>query len=107
MASGLNGQKFAFHGYLPIDIQTRNSALAKLEKESRNNIQTQLFMETPYRNEKLFRAIIQVCRPETRLCVACDVTGSNEWIRTLSIKKWQNEKALPIHKLPTVFAILA
>ena len=106
MASGLNGQRFAFHGYLPIAEAERNKAITLLETESTKRNQTQLFIETPYRNEKLFTALLMHCRPQTMLCVATDITLSNEKIQTHSIKLW---KSLPIpllNKHPSMFLLL-
>ena len=104
MASGMNGQSFVFHGYLPIDRNERVAALQRLEKEMQNRKQTQIFIETPYRNQHLFIDLIQTCQPNTRLCVACNLTASDGFVRTLSIKEWQ--KSTPeLHKKPTIFII--
>jgi len=106
MASGLNGQRFAFHGYLPIAEAERNKTISFLEAESAKRYQTQLFIETPYRNEKLFTALLAHCRPQTMLCVATDITLAKEKIQTHSIKQW---KSLPIpllNKHPTIFLLL-
>ena len=105
MASGLNGQNFAFNGYLPIDPQERRKLLKGLEKKSRELGQTQLFMETPYRNEKLFAELVRTLRPDTLLCIGADLTLKTEWIRTMTISKW-NGKAPGLHKRPAIFAIL-
>lgn len=105
MASGLSGQSFVFHGYLPIDRQDRARALRHLEKEAQQRVQTQIFMETPYRNDALFADILANCQPHTRLCVACNVTAPDALIRTLSIREWKS--AVPdLRKKPTVFLLL-
>jgi 16S rRNA (cytidine1402-2'-O)-methyltransferase len=105
MASGLNGQNFAFNGYLPIDPQERRKLLKGLEKKSRELGQTQLFMETPYRNEKLFTELVRTLRPDTLLCIGADLTLKTEWIRTMTISQW-NGKTPGLHKRPAIFAIL-
>ncbi len=104
MASGLNGQNFHFHGYLPIDAAHRNRLLKDLEQESIRSGTTQIFIETPYRNNALLDAIIQHCRPETRLCIAVDITGISEQIRTRTVRDWQKNKP-ELHKRPAVFLI--
>jgi 16S rRNA (cytidine1402-2'-O)-methyltransferase len=91
MASGLNGQCFAFHGYLPIEEAERKKTLLALEVESTKRKQTQMFIETPYRNEKLFQALLANCRPNTRLCVATDITLASEQITTCTIAQWKNQ----------------
>ena len=104
MASGFNGQSFAFHGYLPIEKQKRIQAIKSLEKDSANKKQTQIFMETPFRNDHLLLDVLNSCQSHTQLCVAKDINGSEEMIRTLSIKDWK--KSIPqLHKVPTVFLI--
>jgi 16S rRNA (cytidine1402-2'-O)-methyltransferase len=104
MASGFNGQSFAFHGYLPIDKTKRQQKIRELEQEVYQKEQTQIFMETPYRNEQLFQDILQCCRPFTRLCVGRDVSGGQQMISTKSIKDWKKSK-LELHKIPTVFLL--
>jgi 16S rRNA (cytidine1402-2'-O)-methyltransferase len=106
MASGLNGQRFAFHGYLPVDKAEVTHALKQLIKESKTNQQTQLFIETPYRNNALFSLLLQVLPPEAQLCVALDVTGKSEYIQTKPIRKWRKEKK-EWPKLPALFLFLA
>ena len=104
MASGLNGQCFAFHGYLPIDSTARIGKIQELEKISISLRQTQIFIEAPYRNQKLLEQIVQVCRETTDLCIASQLTDPNELIMTKSIKAWR--QALPvINKIPTIFLI--
>ncbi|MDX1332337.1 MAG: SAM-dependent methyltransferase [Robiginitalea sp.] len=105
MASGLNGQNFAFNGYLPIEAQERKKLLRGLEKKSRELGQTQLFMETPYRNDKLFAELLRTLRPDTLLCIAVDLTLKTEWIRTMTISQWHG-KTPDLHKRPAIFAIL-
>lgn len=94
MASGFNGQSFAFHGYLPIEATQRIRRLKQLETQAQSEKQTQLFIETPYRNEKLFKDILSACSPTTRLCVAAGLTTEAEWIKTYSLKEWK-KKGLP------------
>lgn len=107
MASGLNGQRFAFHGYLPAKDGERRKALLDLEAESHKRHQTQLFIETPYRNRALFDTTLQACRPSTRLCVATDLTQPGESVRTLSIAQWKKETPPDFERRPTVFLLLA
>lgn len=104
MASGMNGQRFQFHGYLPIDNVARRKAIRDLEADSQKNNCTQIFIETPYRNNPLIKEIIQTCRPETRFCIAVDITAPSESIQTKSIKNWQSQ--IPdIHKRPAIFLL--
>lgn len=107
MASGLNGQRFAFQGYLPAKEGDRQKALRELENESRKRGQTQLFIETPYRNRALFDAILQHCQPNTRLCVATDLTLSSESVQTRSIAGWKKSLPPDLDRRPSVFLILA
>lgn len=105
MASGLNGQSFVFHGYLPIDRNDRGRALRFMEKEAQQRFQTQIFMETPYRNNQLMGDIIAHCQPETRVCVACNITAPDAFVQTKTIREWKSQ--LPdLHKKPTVFLLL-
>lgn len=106
MGSGLNGQRFAFHGYLPIDAKDRQQAIRELEKESKQKNQTQLFIETPYRNQTVFNDLVKTLAPSTQLCVAYDVTGSAEMIKTKAVSEWRNEKVV-LDKLPCVFLLLS
>lgn len=104
MASGFNGQSFAFHGYLPIDSSKRVSKIKYLEMQSYKDNQTQLFIETPYRNQKLAEDIIENCKPHTQLCIAMNISCDDEWIVTKSVKSWKGN--LPdMQKTPTVFLI--
>ena len=107
MASGLNGQRFAFHGYLPVSEADRNKAIVDLEAESRRLDQTQVAIETPYRNDSLFRSLLSICRPDTLLCVATDITLATETITTRSIAAWRNAARPELTKRPTVFLLLA
>ena len=104
MASGLNGQHFSFHGYLPIENSQRTKALKELEAETRKKGTTHIFIETPYRNNQMFSAIIASLQPDIRLCVAVDITGPGEFIRTLPLKEWK--KQVPeLHKKTVIFLI--
>ena len=91
MGSGFNGQSFAFNGYLPIEQEERIKALKKLEWKVYNEDQTQIFMETPYRNGKMIADILKACKPQTRLCIASGLTTPDEYIRTLTIKQWKEQ----------------
>lgn len=107
MASGLNGQCFAFHGYVPIEEVERKKTLLALEAESAKRRQTQLFIETPYRNDKLLHALLTHCRPQTRLCLATDLTLSSEQIITRSIAQWKQQPLPMLNKRPSLFLMLA
>jgi 16S rRNA (cytidine1402-2'-O)-methyltransferase len=106
MASGLNGQQFQFVGYLPIDNSQRAKSIRQLEEESLKKNCTQLFIETPYRNNQLIETLIKTCRPNTRLCIAANITGKNEFIKTKTISEW-NKQLPDLHKQPAIFCILA
>ncbi len=104
MASGMSGQSFVFHGYLPIDRGERSKALKQLEKDARQKQQTQIFMETPYRNNQMLGDVLSACAGDSRLCVACNVTAPDAFIKTKTIKDWKGQ--LPdLHKKPTVFLL--
>jgi 16S rRNA (cytidine1402-2'-O)-methyltransferase len=103
-ASGMNGQNFVFHGYLPINSKDRNTKIKQLEKSVRSLNQTQIFMETPYRNNKLFDAILKNCLLDTNLCIASNITSNNEKIITRSIEEWKCFN-INIDKQPTIFLI--
>lgn len=106
MASGLNGQRFAFNGYLPVEKNQRTSAIRRLEERARREHQTQLFIEAPYRNNQLLEALCTVLQPDTAICVACDLTLPTQTIRTLPSGKWKTERTkLNLHKRNTVFLI--
>lgn len=104
MASGMNGQSFTFNGYLPIEKEEKKSALKFLEKLSFDKNQSQIFIETPYRNNKLLEDLIQILHPETHLCVATDITLPTEYIKTKKINAWKKEK-VDLHKRPTIFIV--
>ena len=105
MASGFNGQSFAFHGYLPIEPAARAKALKRLESLAVNENQTQLFIETPYRNARMMADIMRACRPQTRLCVAAGLTTPQEYIRTLTVKQWRETKMPELAKVPAIFVL--
>ena len=105
MASGFNGQSFAFHGYLPIDPAARTKALKRLESLAISENQTQLFIETPYRNARMVADIMRACRPQTRLCVAAGLTTPQEYIRTLTVKQWRETKMPELAKVPAIFVL--
>ncbi|MYM83700.1 SAM-dependent methyltransferase [Duganella sp. FT50W] len=106
MASGLNGQSFAFNGYLPTDAAQRASRLKDLEQRSRKEKQTQLFIETPYRNAALLEALVTTCAPGTLICVATDLSLPSETIRTMTAAQWKTTAPPDFHKKPTVFLLL-
>ena len=107
MASGLDGQQFAFHGYLPAREPERSQKIGALEKDSRRLGQTQLFIETPYRNAAIFQALLATCQGETRLCIATDLTLPDETIVTRTVAQWRKAPAPSLEKRPTVFLMLA
>lgn len=102
MASGMNGQHFTFHGYLPVDLREGARLIRELEKESRRSMQTHMFIETPYRNNRLLRMLLSTLAPETSLCVAVDLTGNSEFIRTSSVRKWRKDRP-ELPRLPAIF----
>lgn len=104
MASGMNGQKFSFHGYLPIDKLERKKAIQNLEQESKRQKCTQIFMETPYRNNQLLNDLIQFGQASTLLCVAANLTMEDEFILTQPLKNWAKKKA-DLHKKPAIFLL--
>lgn len=106
MASGLNGQSFAFRGYIPAKTDDRRKALKALEKQSKSEVQSEIIIETPYRNDSLFADMLQVLSPGTRICVAADITLPSQFIRTASVAAWK-KSGLVIGKRPCVFIILA
>lgn len=104
MASGFNGQSFTFHGYLPIDKIARANKLRELENAAERYDQTQIFIETPFRNNPMLEEILRSCKSETRLCIACDLTSEQEFVKTKSVKDWK--AAVPeLHKKPVIFLI--
>jgi len=104
IGSGFNGQQFTFHGYLPIEQSERRKTIKLMESIQRDSGYTQIFMETPFRNEKLFEELIQVCHPDTLLSVARNITTEKELVKTLPIKDWNKQKP-PLHKQPCIFSI--
>lgn len=104
MGSGFNGQSFAFHGYLPIEPGERTKRLKELEVRIYTEHQTQLFIETPYRNNKMMEEILKTCRPQTKLCIAANITCEGEYIRTKTVKEWKGN--LPdLNKIPCIFLL--
>ena len=106
MASGMNGQQFEFVGYLPIDNGERIKAITALELTSQKKHSTQIFIETPYRNNQLIDTLLKTCKPSTRLCIAAELTGVNESIKTKTITEWKKEK-VDLHKKPAIFLLQA
>jgi len=106
MASGMNGQNFAFNGYLPIDGSERKKFIKNLEKKSREENQSQIFIETPYRNNKMLEELIKNLAPSTRICVAADITLPTEYIKTKTAINWKKEN-VDLHKRPCIFIIQA
>ena len=104
MGSGFNGQSFAFHGYLPIEPGERAKKLKALEQRVYNEHQTQLFIETPYRNNKMIEDILHNCRPQTKLCIAADITCEGEYIKTKTVKEWKG-KVPDLSKIPCIFLL--
>lgn len=105
MGSGFNGQSFAFNGYLPVEVPQRIKALKKLENKVWNDDQTQLFIETPYRNAKMFETIVNNLKPQTKLCVAAGITCTEEYIKTKTVAQWKKEKLPDLGKIPAIFLI--
>jgi len=104
MASGLNGQNFAFRGYLPVKPNERSRELASLEKKIKSSGQTQIFIETPYRNNQMVEEILKSCSPSTLLCIAANITGENEFIATKTVQQWKG-KVPDLHKQPVIFLL--
>ena len=104
MASGMNGQSFTFNGYLPIEKSEKKSALKSLEKLSHDKNQSQIFIETPYRNNKMLEDILQTVNSSTQICIATDITLPTEYIKTMSASQWKNTK-VDLHNRPTIFII--
>lgn len=104
MASGFNGQSFTFHGYLPIDKAQRNKRIKDLESQAERFKQTQLFIETPFRNNQLLDEILKTCKPATRLCIACNLTAADEMVQTKTIADWKKQPT-DLHKRPTIFLL--
>ncbi|MDR2139654.1 MAG: SAM-dependent methyltransferase [Tannerella sp.] len=104
MASGFNGQRFAFHGYLPLDASAQAERIRAMEARIYSQNETQIFIETPYRNDKLMADLVRVCRPLTKLCVASGITCEDEWIRTLTVRDWKNRMP-ELNKKPALFLL--
>ena len=107
MGSGLNGQSFAFHGYLPVAEGERDAALRALEDESRKLGRTQIFIETPYRNERMLDALLKLLKPDTLLCIACDLNTANETLLTRSVRDWRKAGRPALARRPALFLLLA
>jgi 16S rRNA (cytidine1402-2'-O)-methyltransferase len=106
MASGMNGQSFSFHGYLPIDSLEKKKAVAQLEQDSLKKNTAQVFIETPYRNNQLIKDLLQHCHPQTKLCIAVDITAPTQWIKTKTVAEWKKE-TVDIHKRLAIFLLQA
>jgi 16S rRNA (cytidine1402-2'-O)-methyltransferase len=104
MGSGFNGQSFTFHGYLPIDKIERSKRIKELESLAIKNDQTQLFIETPFRNNPMLEEILKTCNPTTKLCIAADLTAETELLQTKTIEQWR-KKVPELHKRPTIFLL--
>ena len=106
MASGMNGQQFEFVGYLPIDVYERVKAVKEMETNSQRKHSTQIFIETPYRNNQLLETLFKTCKPSTKLCIASELTSGNEFVKTKTIADWKKEKT-DFHKKPVIFLLYA
>ncbi|MFT3683241.1 MAG: SAM-dependent methyltransferase [Ferruginibacter sp.] len=106
MASGMNGQQFEFVGYLPIDNNERIKTIRELEAASLKKNSTQIFIETPYRNDQLIDTVLKTCKPSTKFCIAAELTGTNEYVKTKTIADWKKEKT-GFHKKPVIFLLKA
>lgn len=106
IASGCNGQNFSFNGYLPVKENERAKALRRFEKQSSEENRTQIFIETPYRNMKLFQEMLSLLSPDTRLSIACDITTDKEYIRTMTVREWKKQTP-DLHKRPAIFILYA
>ena len=106
MGSGMNGQSFAFNGYLPAKTDERRAAIKNLEKTSQAHRQTEIFIETPYRNDAMFADLLQICQPSTRICIAANITMPDCYIKTRKVSEWRKEN-ITIGKRPCVFLMLA
>ena len=106
MASGMNGQQFEFVGYLPIDNGERIKTIKELETTSQKKRSTIIFIETPYRNNQLIESLLRTCKPTTKICIAAELTGTNEFVKTKTVSDWKNEK-IDFHKKPVIFLLLA
>jgi len=106
MASGMNGQSFSFHGYLPIDSLEKKKAITQLEQDSQKKTTAQIFIETPYRNNQLIKDLLQHCHPQTKICIAVDITAPTQWIKTKTVAQWKKE-TVDIHKRLAIFLLQA
>jgi 16S rRNA (cytidine1402-2'-O)-methyltransferase len=106
MASGMNGQNFSFHGYLPIDSLEKKKVVVQLEQDSLKKSTTQIFIETPYRNNQLIKDLLQYCHPQTKICIAVDITAPTQWIKTKTVTQWKKE-TVDIHKRLAIFLLHA
>ena len=106
MASGMSGQQFEFNGYLPIDVTERIKAIKEMESISQRKRSSQIFIETPFRNNQIIETLLKTCKPNTKLCIAAELTGPNEYIKTKTIAEWQKEKT-DFHKKPVIFLLFA
>ena len=106
MGSGMNGQQFSFLGYLPIEQSERMKKIKAIEAESKQKQSTQIFIETPYRNNQMLEALLQTCHPQTRICIAADLTSPSEFIQTKTVEQWKKKKP-ELHKRPAIFLIQA
>jgi 16S rRNA (cytidine1402-2'-O)-methyltransferase len=104
MASGMNGQQFEFVGYLPIDNGERIKTIKELETASQKKRSTIIFIETPYRNNQLIESLLRTCKPTTKICIAAELTGNNEFVKTKTVSEWKNEKT-DFHKKPVIFLL--
>ena len=107
MGSGFNGQKFTFHGYLPIDKGDRSKKIKELESQSLHQKMTQIFIETPFRNNQLFSELLRVLKPNTKLCIAANLTGPQEFIKTKSVQQWKADTTIDLHKIPAIFLLFS
>ena len=107
MGSGMNGQSFCFHGYLPIESSERKKRIKALEEESKRENRTQIFIETPYRNNALLNDILISCQPQTKLCIAINLTNKNESILTQTVQQWKGHLLPQLHKIPVIFLLYA
>lgn len=107
MGSGFNGQSFAFNGYLPVAPAERAKKIKQLEQRSFTESQTQLFIETPYRNGKMIEELLHTLKPQTKLCIAAGITCSEEFIQTKKVQEWKQTKIPDLNKIPAIFLIYA
>jgi 16S rRNA (cytidine1402-2'-O)-methyltransferase len=106
MASGMNGQQFRFNGYLPIDSAERIRTIKSLEAESKQKDITQIFIETPYRNNQVLESLTRNCQQDTQICIAADLTADTEYVKTKTVQQWKKEE-VELHKRPAIFLLYA